>query len=206
MSQLLMARLTRADSQAQTRERLLQSAKTLFISDGYVATSVERIAEAAGFSKGAVYSNFDSKEALFLVLVELKMAADREAVTRIIAETAGAEDLIAALGRYYERHVEVLDFALVVAEFNTQVGRGSPFAAQYAAYVRGQREGLGALIGVIFERAGKRAPAPLPDLAAGLIGLTLGLAIQRGADREAITPAQWARALQSMLRGLLAQA
>ncbi len=203
MPQSRMARLTRADSQAVTRERLLQSAKTLFISDGYVATSVERIADAAGFSKGAVYSNFDSKEALFLVLVELKMAADREAVTRILAETTTASDLIAGLKRHYAQHVEVLDFTLVVAEFNTQVGRGSPFAAQYADYVRGQREGLGALIGVIFERAGKRPPAPLPDLAASLIGLTLGLSIQRGADREAITAELWARALEMMLKGWL---
>jgi AcrR family transcriptional regulator len=65
-----MVRCTREESRAITRERLLASATLLFGRDGYAATSVERIAEAAGYSKGAVYSNFPSKEAIFLAVLD----------------------------------------------------------------------------------------------------------------------------------------
>lgn len=66
----ILKRLTREESRAMTRERLLGAATQLFRRDGYASTSVERIADEAGFSKGAVYSNFDSKEAIFLAVLD----------------------------------------------------------------------------------------------------------------------------------------
>src|SRR5262249_8545776 len=59
-------RLTREQSRQQTRERLLKAASEVFLRKGYVATTVEEVAEAAGYSKGAVYANFASKDDLFL--------------------------------------------------------------------------------------------------------------------------------------------
>jgi AcrR family transcriptional regulator len=53
-----MARLTREESQALTRERILQAAGDVVARDGYDGASVDRIADAAGYSKGAFYSNF----------------------------------------------------------------------------------------------------------------------------------------------------
>ena len=57
-------RVTRAERQAQTRERLIEVAREMFLSDGYAATSLDKVAVRAGFSKGAVYSNFAGKEQL----------------------------------------------------------------------------------------------------------------------------------------------
>src|SRR5258706_6443215 len=61
-------RLSRQQSRLQTRERLLEAATLVFSRRGFDAASVEEIAEEAGYSKGAVYSNFASKEELFLTL------------------------------------------------------------------------------------------------------------------------------------------
>lgn len=61
-------RLTREEQRAQTRQELLDAAAAVFARHGYHAASVDDVAEAAGFTKGAVYSNFESKEALFLAL------------------------------------------------------------------------------------------------------------------------------------------
>ena len=58
----MATRLTRPESQARTRAELIATARDLFLSDGYAGTSLERVAEAAGYSKGAVYSNFASKK------------------------------------------------------------------------------------------------------------------------------------------------
>ena len=67
-------RMTREQSKANTRERLLDAARSVFASRGFRGASVEEIASEAGFSTGALYSNFDGKEDLFLVLMEREIA------------------------------------------------------------------------------------------------------------------------------------
>lgn len=62
--------LSRRHRQQQTREALLFAARMVFSEDGYHAASLERIAREAGFSKGAVYSNFDGKSDLFLAVLD----------------------------------------------------------------------------------------------------------------------------------------
>src|SRR4051812_31476809 len=62
-------RLTREESKARTRSELLRAASRLFVRNGFVDTSLADIAEEAGLTKGAVYSNFESKEELFLALL-----------------------------------------------------------------------------------------------------------------------------------------
>jgi len=63
-------RLSRRESQAVTRERLLEVAADQFFEHGYRGTSLERVADLAGFSKGAVYSNFNGKEELVLAVMD----------------------------------------------------------------------------------------------------------------------------------------
>src|SRR5271157_451807 len=60
-----------------TRSRFLQAAEKIFARDGFDASKLEEIAAAAGYTRGAFYANFDSKEDLFLALLE------REITTRI---------------------------------------------------------------------------------------------------------------------------
>src|SRR6476646_1489226 len=67
-------RETRAEKQARTRAELLATAATVFARRGYNGASVEEIAEEAGYSHGAVYSNFDGKADLFLAVLEEYMA------------------------------------------------------------------------------------------------------------------------------------
>jgi AcrR family transcriptional regulator len=62
--------MTRAETQAQTREDLLAAAARVFRRRGYEGASITEIADEAGYSHGAVYSNFDGKEDLFLALYE----------------------------------------------------------------------------------------------------------------------------------------
>ena len=70
-------RMTREESRAATRERLLAAARSVFARSGFHGASVEEIASEAGFSTGALYSNFDGKEDLFLVLMEREIDGAR---------------------------------------------------------------------------------------------------------------------------------
>ncbi len=63
-------RLTPDERRQQTRSALLDAAADVFARRGYHAASLDEVAEAAGFSKGAVYSNFASKEDLFIALID----------------------------------------------------------------------------------------------------------------------------------------
>ena len=65
-------RLTRAEAKARTRQQLLDAAARTFARKGYAGASVEEIAESAGYSTGALYSNFASKEQLFLELMSAR--------------------------------------------------------------------------------------------------------------------------------------
>src|ERR1700722_14365880 len=85
-------RLTREQSRAKTRERLLSAARSAFARSGFHGDSVEEIASEAGFSTGALYSNFDGKEDLFLVLMEREIEEHaRELTEAVSARTSVAE-------------------------------------------------------------------------------------------------------------------
>src|SRR2546421_13100240 len=62
-------RLSRNERKAQTRAGLIDAAARVFARRGYHGTTVDDVAEEAGFTKGAFYSNFESKEDVFVELV-----------------------------------------------------------------------------------------------------------------------------------------
>src|SRR5271165_3909467 len=79
----------------QTREHLLQAAAQVFAERGFHGTSLDEVAAAAGFSKGAVYSNFRNKEDLFLALLawvySQEMQGLRETLERLEGASAASE-------------------------------------------------------------------------------------------------------------------
>ena len=123
--------LSRRDRQRQTREALIFAARGVFAEDGYHAASLERIARVAGFSKGAVYSNFDGKPALFLAVMDQNLelsgtnlrdpferSADPASTGRDVAEREGYP-LEATQG-----------FALATLEFIASAARDEKLAPQ----------------------------------------------------------------------------
>jgi AcrR family transcriptional regulator len=81
-----MARLTRAESQARTRAQLVATAKRLFFEQGYHPTTLEKVADAAGFSKGAVYSNFRNKDELCIAVLQQQREERLAEILSLIAE------------------------------------------------------------------------------------------------------------------------
>ncbi|MFZ0523186.1 MAG: helix-turn-helix domain-containing protein, partial [Candidatus Acidiferrales bacterium] len=69
---------------AATRRKLLQAAELLFARDGFEATRLEDIAAEAGYTRGAFYANFDSKEDIFFALLEQWVAQRIEEVNALL--------------------------------------------------------------------------------------------------------------------------
>ena len=82
-------RLTRRESQERTRQRLLDVAVAVFAEKGFAHATVDEIAERAGYTKGAVYSNFPSKEDLALAVLERRNDQQLEALSVLIPQRGG---------------------------------------------------------------------------------------------------------------------
>src|SRR5258707_1547990 len=93
-------RLTRAQQQALTRERLLAAAERVLAGQGYGGASIDLISAEAGYSKGAIYSNFESKEAVFLELLRLYMERDMGELEKIVS--LDSDKLFAAVTDWLE--------------------------------------------------------------------------------------------------------
>jgi AcrR family transcriptional regulator len=81
-----MARKTRVETQAETRAQLVKTARQLFFDDGYRPTSLEKVADTAGYSKGAVYSNFRNKDELCTAVLDEVRAERLGEVLDIVAK------------------------------------------------------------------------------------------------------------------------
>jgi AcrR family transcriptional regulator len=82
-------RLSRVEQQQRTRERVIDAAERLFVDEGFHAVSVDRVAAEAGYTKGAVYSNFHSKEDLFFAVYERRAA---RGIAELEGQFAAARD------------------------------------------------------------------------------------------------------------------
>src|ERR687891_2796683 len=100
-----MARMTRAESQAQTRAQLVATAKRMFFEDGYNPTSLEKVADAAGYSKGAVYSNFRNKDELCTAVLDEIHAEQATMMHEAIAGANTIEERLAAFQSWAEANI-----------------------------------------------------------------------------------------------------
>lgn len=180
-----MARLTRAESQERTRRLLVEAATGLFLRDGYRATSLETIAEEAGFSRGAVYSNFDSKTEIGVVVVDAlyeRAARDASAAMSLVLGD-GPRAWTDALASSLQTSVGNRDWARLEIELAASVDGDTLRAAvarRYAALRRTCRDML-----VAAYAAANLPPPADPDLVSlAVASLVLGLGMQRAYDPD----------------------
>lgn len=171
-------RLTREESKVQTRERLLQAARHVFAQGGYGGASVDNISAEAGFSKGAFYSNFETKEALFLELLARHMAAETEQLEQLLGTATAEHDIFEQLNKWLEHLDADADWALLSIELQLHARRSPAFAASYDQLFASHCTKLGAMIERLFSISGKKPPLAASSLAAALITLAHGLVVQ----------------------------
>lgn len=197
-----MPRLTRAESRQQTRERLLDAAKDAFTREGYAGASVDVIAERAGFSKGAFYSNFESKEAIFLDLLEAHMGEEVAISSGFVPQNASAEDAIEAIAARYASDPVDLEWCLLSIEFALHATRSPAFAERRAALFARHYAAVAKVIESIAASAGVTIAHP-ERKAAVFIALRQGLALERSQTAPAISEADARQTLSGWIRDLL---
>jgi TetR/AcrR family transcriptional regulator, transcriptional repressor of aconitase len=141
-----MARLSREENQARTRSRLLAVAKQHFAREGYAASSLERIAEEAGFSKGAVYSNFAGKDELFLGVLE---EHGRASLDEILEAVKGAENIDKAIDRiaaWATRSSRLGNWPMLILEYSRIAQPEDTFRKSQEKVLRAQWKALGEVL------------------------------------------------------------
>ncbi len=192
----------RGERRLITRAQLLDAAERVFARDGLRGASVDTIALEAGYSTGAVYSNFKGKEDLFLTLLEERidprLANVYEAVEAELA--AGAPPLEAA-----RRFVSTLrgerDAFLLLIDFWSQAVRDPAAAERFAQRHARLRATVGRLLDAAIPEREPGVGLPSDQLATTLIALANGFAIELLADPDAVPDDLFGHAIGALVQG-----
>jgi AcrR family transcriptional regulator len=191
--------MRQAERRAQTTRRLLDAAADVFAQRGFHAATLDDIADAAGYTKGAVYANFAGKDALFLALLDRHLDDQVAQIDRMLAAPSDA-DLRAELRDASEEQLATGgSFGLLTLEFWLYAARDATARDALAARYRRIRDRLAA---VIAERDAARANTESGsphELAAQVLALDAGLFLQHLIDPDAITPQLRANALAALI-------
>lgn len=179
-------RLTRSESQARTRTELIKSATTLYLRDGYAATSNDQVAEAAGFSRGAVYSNFANKEELALAVLDVHQAQQFDAVADAL-DGGTLLERFANFEKWVKTAVGERQWALLKSEVALSARRSPAFREQLAARDSVAREVVTTRIRQLFDELGTTPPVEPETLAKAIMAFGKGVAIDGIVDADAST-------------------
>jgi AcrR family transcriptional regulator len=176
-------RLTRAEKQAVTRAALLESAANVFARRGYQAATVEEISESAGFSRGAFYSNFDSKEELFLTLIESRTEGNLRDIAAAFQKGDTAEERIGSGGAFLDSMAgRERQWCVLYMELWAQAVRDPKLRRRFSKQYEVWRDGIAHMVEARYEELGLEPDGPPRELASGLIALFEGQVLQRLID------------------------
>jgi AcrR family transcriptional regulator len=194
--------LTREQGKARTRESLLTAARTVFARRGYHGASVEEVSAEAGFSTGALYSNFDGKEDLFLVLMEREINERAREIAAAVGERDSVSERATGGARKWmtmiEREPELL---LLFTEFWAYGVRDPQMRAKVAARFAQVREMLTRLIADGTREFDLELELPAEHLAVAIDALADGIARQKLADPQAVPVDLMGRVLSILFAG-----
>jgi AcrR family transcriptional regulator len=183
-----MARLTQAERRQHTRDGLISTAHGVFLERGFHGASLDEIAEQAGYSKGAVYSNFASKDELFLAVLDAQFERRARMLANVLLEEERLEDSYRAVARSITAADEgEPGWTPLLLEFWAHASRRPALRAA----VSERRERFFTIIAGLIEELGRRHGVefalPAKEIARGSNALARGIALDRLLDPATIS-------------------
>jgi AcrR family transcriptional regulator len=195
------SRLSRHEKKAITRRRLLDAAADVFAARGYEVASLDEVAERAGLTKGAVYSNFANKEELFLAVLDDRV---QDEMLGIADRVAAADPAEAQTNEAAQLFLQILQerrtWFLLSVEFTIYAARhpekdlGHARAREMRRIVVAQIERHAAEIGV-------ELPLPADELAQALMSFGNGIALEKLADPDGVPDDLFAKVIGLLYQG-----
>ena len=185
-----------------TRERLLATAETMFLTRGFAGTAVDAIADEAGYTTGAVYSNFGGKADLFLAVLE-KAAEEQLAAIRAALEAARTDEQRLELftTAFTRNPAEWQARVAATIEFLSYARRHPELHGRMMAAQRLADDATAELLSALCRALGVEPPADPQEITREVNALINGLAIRSLFDDELDVAPAISRAINSLLTG-----
>jgi AcrR family transcriptional regulator len=200
-------RLTRKEKQADTRRRLLEAAGRVFARSGLHHASIDDVAAEAGFTKGAFYANFASKEELFLAMLDEKFAERLTDLERATGTDETPEEQARQAGEDFNRAIAAdPEWERLFFEFAAHAGRNEDFRRELVSRYRALRERIMELYRERIDRdaAMEESPVPLDQLTLMTFAMVNGMALEKMLEPEAVDDELYGTMLMVFFTGLRA--
>jgi AcrR family transcriptional regulator len=182
---------------------LIEAARRCFAERGYGGASIGDIVDAAGFTKGAFYSNFESKEAVLLELLKRQKARTVTALGDVLETEDDLDKILDAIAERISVLNSEENWGLLAMELQLQAIRSAEFGVEFRKVHLDHIHALGKLLESLFRKAGRKLPLERDSLAAAFVAMVQGVNLQRwlspGNKRASLS----GRLVKVLLRGLL---
>ena len=179
-------RLTREESRARTRAAVVDAAMVVFARRGFAGAAMEEIAAEAGFTRGAVYSNFADKTDLFLAVLEEREHRRVEEVTEVFRASDDPASFFTDLAAANAQKDVDEQWVMLRVEFWLYAMRNPDVRPRLVERNRAVIRSVEEAVRAILDEAGIDPPRPVGELATVIQGLDEGLTMLRLLDRDGI--------------------
>ena len=180
-------RTRQSDRTRATRRKLLDAAKRIFAQDGFEAARLEDIAAGAGYTRGAFYANFKSKEDIFFALFEEWVRERIESLTSAIHRHSDPREKLAALRTHYAELATDRRLVLISMEFKQFALRHPEAHARLRTRHRRIRASFSELFSEIMDALGEKIPIAYPAASACLGAVSQGLLLEHLLDPKTLS-------------------
>jgi AcrR family transcriptional regulator len=180
-------RLTRKEKQANTRSCLMKSAAKVFERRGLQQASIDEVTEDAGFTKGAFYANFKSKEELFLAMLDERFAARLKEIDAAVASDEAPEVQAQQAGADFARFISAdRNWQRLFFEFTAYAARNEEFREELVTRNRALRERIADLYGRRADELDFTPPIPFEQVSLMTFAMAHGVALEKLLEPEAV--------------------
>jgi len=194
----------RRPGRAAVRRRLLDAALEVFAEYGFASANLDQVAAAAGLTKGAIYSNFTSKDDLFFAMMKDQALNRVEAVRTVLGGTSPGthgEQTLHDIGRLLTgAFTEQQEWQLVFLDFWQRAVRDDDVRAQFVAHRRALRAAIADPVEQILGQAHALGELTVDDVVTVVLALNNGLAIEQYVDPDLVSDDLFGRVLVRLLR------
>src|ERR1700758_5426452 len=198
-----MSRVRIRPTRDDTRDKLFDAAASVFEEQGIGGASIEAIAAAAGFTRGAFYSNFKSKEELIIAMLEDHVEQSIRRNLDLLAQHKNLDDFIDALKTMDRSRQDPLGRSpLLHMEMILFVARAEKRRPELAKRLRARRKLVADIVETALKNSGKN-PAPNPTWTAAIVlALEEGFRPHRLIDPETTPADSFLRAIGDLQRAI----
>ena len=191
-------------TRVEVRERILDAASKVFAAEGFAGATIDAIGQAAGFTKGAVYSNFDSKDELFLALLDREFELRGAQIATALESGGDTADAARHLSRSVLDSVhDHADYYVLFVEYWLRAVRDPQLRQRLIARRRAAAADQAAH--TVGSSANAASARQLADLAQLVVTVNLGIAMEEVLQPGIIKPDLLAQLITTLLGSVAAQ-